>query len=91
MSRLSLWLDAHLVPEWRKAWKLWSVRLAGFFGLIGAYFSDPNNAAMWTNALYGIPAEYRKLIPGVMFLVLAFVPTIVRLWSQRKIKVPPSA
>jgi hypothetical protein len=88
MTRLTLWLDIHLIPQWRQFWKLWSVRLAALFGLIGAYFSDPTNAAMWTNTLYGIPPEYRKLLPGAVFLVLAFVPTAIRLVCQKKLKAP---
>lgn len=84
------WADAHLIPQWRAAFKLWSVRLAGLFGLIGAYFSDPANAAAWITTLYGIPPEFRKFIPVAAFFLLAAIPTVVRLWSQSK-KKPPCA
>jgi hypothetical protein len=92
-ARVTAWADAHLIPEWRWPWKIWSIAIAPVFGLIVAYFSDPGNAAAWVSTLYGMPPEIRKLIPGVVFLVLTFVPTIVRLWSQRKKPpvVPPSA
>lgn len=90
-TRFTAWADAHLIPEWRSFWKLWSVRLVIPFGLLGSYFGDPANSAAWTATLYGLPPEYRKLIPGGLFIFFAFVPFIVRLWSQRKPPVPPSA
>lgn len=84
-ARFVAWADVHLVPQWRCFWKMWSVRLAGLFGLLGAFFADPNNAAMWTGALYGLPPEVRKILPGAVFLLLAAVPTAVRLLRQKKL------
>jgi hypothetical protein len=43
VSALQDWLDKHLVPEWRKAWKWSSVQLAAVISTaITAFAANPN-------------------------------------------------
>jgi len=38
-NRITMWLDSHAAPEWRVAHKLWSVRLAVFWGAVNGLYA----------------------------------------------------
>ena len=76
------WLDAHLVPEWRKALRLASVKLA----LIVAGASGAA-VQFWPYLVQVLPyipeGHLRTFLSVVSFLCVAFGAVGTRLWQQK--------
>jgi H+/Cl- antiporter ClcA len=76
------WLDNHLVPEWRKAWKWSSVRLAALVSTaVAAFASQPQLLLSIVNYMPADPTQ-RALAAIVVGAVAFFGPTVLRLWKQ---------
>lgn len=77
-----------LIPSWRKAWRLWSVRLNAI-GLVitGCFFVDPNILLFFFNSL---PDDIRNLLPANGMLVTAIViysaAILVRVVKQKSVE-----
>jgi hypothetical protein len=76
-----------LVPDWRLAWRFWSVRLnaLGTF-VLGLFLIWPESLlAMWSL----VPPEAREVLPPriVLFVPLALfvAATVARVVKQRKL------
>jgi hypothetical protein len=76
------WLDKHLVPEWRKAWKWSSVQLAALVSTaIGALAAQPQLMLSIVNYMPADPAQ-RALAAIAVGGIAFFGPTLLRLWQQ---------
>lgn len=85
-AALAAWADVHLVADWRRWWKLWSVQLGLALGALVALFGDPQTWVSIAQDLYSIPPEYRWFVPRIVGFAIGFAPTILRLWNQAKPK-----
>ncbi len=76
------WLDNHLVPEWRKAWKFSSVQLAALISAVVAAFAS--NPQLLLGIITFMPADptQRAFAAIAVGLVAFFGPTALRLWKQ---------
>lgn len=78
------WLDKHLVPEWRKAWSMLSVRAAGAFAaVITGLAAQPDLLLAIINFMPTDPLNRAGMAIGVG-LAAFFGPTVLRLWNQGK-------
>ena len=78
------WLDKHLVPEWRKAWKWSSVQLAAVASAaVGALAAQPQLMLSIVNYMPADPTQRAMAAIGVGAIAF-FGPTILRLWKQGK-------
>jgi hypothetical protein len=78
------WLDNHLVPEWRKAWKWSSVQLAAVISTaVTAFAANPNLMLSIINYMPTDPTQ-RALAAAAVGAIAFFGPTILRLWNQSK-------
>lgn len=76
------WLDKHLVPEWRKAWKWSSVQLAAIIGAaVTAFAANPGLMFQVLNYMPADPAQ-RGAAAVAIGLIAFFGPTLLRLWQQ---------
>jgi hypothetical protein len=76
------WLDKHLVPEWRKAWKWSSVQLAAVISAaVTAFASQPQLLLSIVNFMPADPTQRALAAIGVG-AVAFFGPTVLRLWKQ---------
>lgn len=76
------WLDKHLVPEWRKAWKRWSVQFAALPATaVGAIVAQPNVLFTVLNYLPADPVQRALAAIGIALFVW-FAPTILVLLRQ---------
>ena len=76
------WLDKHLVPEWRKAWKWSSVQLAALISAaVTAFAAQPQLLLSIVNYMPADPAQ--RAIAAIAIGGIAFFgPTVLRLWKQ---------
>jgi hypothetical protein len=74
-------LDRTLVPDWREAWRWWSVQLQAVYAVLAALFAD---GAMIALGLAGVTSSDRLRITLMIAVGLMwFVPAIVaRLHNQ---------
>lgn len=78
------WLDRHLVPDWRKAYKWSSVQLAAAVAfVIGMLAQQPHLALSIINYMPADPTQ-RALAALAIGAVAFFGPTVLRLWNQQK-------
>lgn len=78
------WLDKHLVPEWRAAWKWSSVQLAALTGtLVSLVAAQPHILFTVLNYMPADPTQ-RGLVAAAIGAVAFFGPTILRVWNQHK-------
>ncbi len=76
------WLDKHLVPEWRKAWKWSSVQLAALVSTaVAAFASQPQLLLSIINYMPADPTQ-RALAAIAIGGIAFFGPTVLRLWKQ---------
>ncbi len=76
------WLDKHLVPEWRRAWKWSSVQLAALISaVVTAFAAQPQLLLSIINYMPADPTE-RALAAIAIGGVAFFGPTLLRLWKQ---------
>ena len=76
------WLDTHLVPEWRKAWKWSSVQLAAAVSMaVTAFASNPQLLLSIVNFMPADPTQRAVAAIGVGAIAF-FGPTVLRLWRQ---------
>lgn len=82
MSRLQKWLDRHLVPEWRRAWKWSSVQLAALVSAaVAAFASQPQLLLSIVNYMPADPTQ--RAVAAIAIGGIAFFgPTVLRLWKQ---------
>lgn len=70
------WADRHLIPDWRRAYRLWSVQIEGAFGLFGilatalTLISDRAQEALGTWRFF------------LIFVVASAIKLFLRLWKQ---------
>ena len=84
------WLDKHLVPEWRKAWKWSSVQLAALISAAVTMFtSQPQLLLSIIDYMPADPVQ-RALSALAIGGIAFFGPTVLRLWNQEK-TIEPSA
>lgn len=76
------WLDKHLVPEWRSAWNMASVRLAAAASALIAAFSANPDLLLGIIAFMPTDSTNRALMAVGVGLVAFFGPTVLRLWRQ---------
>ncbi len=69
----------NLVPNWRQAWRWWSIRLSIVAGAMAGYLATPDGIAFLKAMLVHVPEGLRPL--GA-FLIVSAVPTIARLIQQ---------
>ena len=76
------WLDNHLVPEWRKAWKWSSVQLAAVTSAAVTAFAA--NPQLLLSIINYMPTDttQRALAAAAVGAVAFFGPTLLRLWKQ---------
>lgn len=75
-----------LIPHWRKAWRLWSVRLSALATAIWAYLlASPETMLAVLNQ---IPADMRAWLPSFLPVALFALVTFARLVHQEKISGP---
>lgn len=78
------WLDKHLVPEWRRAWKWSSVQLAAIVSAaITAFAANPGLMLQVLNYMPADPTQ-RGAAAVAIGLIAFFGPTLLRLWNQSK-------
>ncbi len=76
------WMDNHLIPEWRKAWKFSSVQLAAVVSMaVTAFASNPQLLLSIVNYMPADPTQRAVAAIGVG-VVAFFGPTALRLWQQ---------
>ena len=76
------WLDKHLIPEWRKAWRFSSVQLAALIGaVVTAFASNPQLLLGIINFMPTDPMQ-RAVAAVAVGAVAFFGPTVLRLWQQ---------
>lgn len=76
------WFDKHLVPEWRKAWSLISVKGAGAFAaIVTAFAANPDVLLGIISFMPSDPIQRAGMAVGVG-LIAFFGPTALRLWKQ---------
>jgi phosphotransferase system glucose/maltose/N-acetylglucosamine-specific IIC component len=81
------WLDTHLVPEWRKAWKRWSVWLGALAGSgVTTMLAQPQVMFTVLNYLPADPTQ-RALAALGIGLAVWFAPTITVLLRQKNLEV----
>jgi membrane protease YdiL (CAAX protease family) len=78
------WLDKHLVPEWRKAWGMASVRLAAAASALITAFSASPDLLLGIIGFMPTDAVTRAFMAVGVGLVAFFGPTLTRLWKQDK-------
>lgn len=76
-----------LIPEWRKAWRFWSVQLNALGVTVAGYLMLVPDAAI---AMWGmLPPEFKAAIPPqympVIGLVIAALGTVARVVQQRRL------
>lgn len=76
------WLDKHLVPEWREAWNMASVRLAAAVSALVTAFSASPDLLLGIISFMPTDAVTRAFMAVGVGLVAFFGPTVVRLWKQ---------
>ena len=76
------WLDKHLVPEWRKAWGMASVRLAAAVSALITAFSASPDLLLGIIGFMPTDAVTRAFMAVGVGLIAFFGPTAVRLWKQ---------
>lgn len=67
------------VPNWRQAWRWWSVRLTVIAGAMAGYLATPDGLLLLQKSLAYFPEHIRPLMA---FLIVSTVPTIARLIQQ---------
>jgi hypothetical protein len=76
------WLDKHLIPEWRKAWKFSSVQFAALIGaVVTAFASNPQLLLSIVNFMPADPTQ-RAFAAIAVGGIAFFGPTVLRLWQQ---------
>lgn len=78
------WLDKHLVPEWRKAWKWSSVQFAAVISAaVTAFAANPQLVLSIVNYMPADPTQ-RAAAAIAVGAIAFFGPTVLRLWNQEK-------
>jgi hypothetical protein len=85
------WLDKHLIPEWRKAWSMASVRLAAVVSALVTAFSAQPDLLLGIIAFMPTDDVNRALMAFGVGLAAFFGPTALRLWRQTDEPTPPTA
>lgn len=76
------WLDTHLIPEWKSAWKFASVQLAGFIAALSAV-AVANTSTLLSLIAYLPERGWARFGFCVLTFVLVFtVPAALRCWKQ---------
>lgn len=65
---LAAWLDRHADPNWRNAYKLHSMWVAGFWGVV---------SGLW----YALPA-FQNLMPPVNFAILCVAFSLAMVFAR---------
>ena len=83
LAWLAATLDRYLVPDWRDAWRWWSVQLQAVYAVLAALFAD---GAMIALGLAGVTSSDRLRITlmaavGLMWFI---PPVVARLHNQGK-------
>ena len=77
-SAMVAWLDAHLIEGWRTEWRrLWSIRVAAFWSLVGALV-----------ALLPLVSDEAKALLGPWSFAAIFVAAFVSWTLARYLKQP---
>jgi len=76
------WIDKHLVPEWREAWGMASVRLAAVFSALVTAFSAQPDLLLGIISFMPTDGVQRAMMAAGVGLIAFFGPTVVRLWKQ---------
>lgn len=75
-----------LIPNWREAWKLHTVKFGAALALIPSIIW--NLAVALSDALPMLPAEVREYLPENVRVALAItglVVVVLRLWRQKNV------
>lgn len=76
------WLDKHLVPEWRKAWKWSSVQFAALISAaVTAFAAQPHLLLSIVSYMPADPTQ-RAFAAIAVGTIAFFGPTVLRLWNQ---------
>jgi hypothetical protein len=83
------WLDKHLVPGWREAWKRWSVRFGAMAGAsIATMLAQPDILFTILNFL---PVEplHRAIAAAGIGISVWFAPSLLVLVKQKNLEGKP--
>lgn len=78
-------MKQHLVPNWRKAWRMWSVRLNALGAVIVAAVTASPDVLLAVSAY--LPPRLALGLLGLLFVA----PAIARLVKQKKLEKPDAA
>lgn len=72
-----------MISEFRKAWKLWSVKLAAITGILAAVIAGNQSIAL--GLVYFLPEGPWRIVTAIGIGIVVFViPTITRMAKQGK-------
>ena len=76
-----------LIEEARRAWKLWSVKLAALTAILAAIVASNQTIAL--GLVYFLPEGPWRIVAGIgIGLVVFVIPTVARLVKQEKLEKP---
>lgn len=70
-----------LIPDWRNAWRWWSVRAAAVAGVFGTYLLAAPETLV--QVIHMLPAELRGWVPPLLGPVITAAIVMIRLWKQK--------
>lgn len=74
-------MKLQLIPDWRQAWRWWSVRVAALAGLLGTYLLAAPETLV--QVIHMLPAELRGWVPPLLGPVITAAIVVIRLAKQR--------
>lgn len=70
-----------LIPEWREAWRWWSVQLAALFAILAGLLTA--NPGLVLGLVGMLPSGlWRWAIAALIAIIVFVIPTLARLWQQ---------
>lgn len=78
MGKLTDWLDAHLVADWRQSWRWISIQIAGFGGIVATAIATNTDVILTLIPMLAGSGWLQWIIITVTILVI-----LARLWKQR--------
>lgn len=76
------WLDAHLVPEWRQSWRMFSVQTAAVASAIGGTITASPDLLLALVQFLPDNHWLRFALIAAVVVTIFIVPTLARLWNQ---------
>lgn len=69
------------IPQWRNAWRWWSIRVAALAGVVISYvLAAPETLVQ---VIHMLPADLRGWVPPILGPVITAAIVIIRLWKQK--------